>query len=132
MLRRILLGATAGAAGTTALNALIYADMALRGRPARSSPAEVVERAADEADVVIAGDGVGREDGVTALGAVSGIAVGVGIGAAYGLVSSRRPPAGGSRGSRPWGAAMAASDLPATRLGVTSPSRWTSRTGSAW
>ncbi len=34
--RRLLLGAAAGAAGTTALDAVTYLDMALRGRPASS------------------------------------------------------------------------------------------------
>ncbi len=40
----VLLGAAAGAAGATALNALTYVDMAVRGRPASSTPETTVER----------------------------------------------------------------------------------------
>ena len=35
---RLLAGIAAGAAGTTALNATTYLDMALRGRPASRTP----------------------------------------------------------------------------------------------
>ncbi len=44
LLRSALLGAAAGAAGTTALNAVAYLDMAVRGRPASSTPEDTVER----------------------------------------------------------------------------------------
>jgi len=42
-MKKFARGAVAGAAGTTALNAVGYADMALRGRPASSVPARVAE-----------------------------------------------------------------------------------------
>jgi hypothetical protein len=42
MLKHILRGVAAGAAGTTALNAVTYLDMVLRGRGASSTPEESV------------------------------------------------------------------------------------------
>ena len=41
MLRETLTGTAAGAVGTVALNVTTYADMAIRGRPPSSVPAEV-------------------------------------------------------------------------------------------
>jgi hypothetical protein len=38
MLRGVLVGTLAGAAGTVALNIVTYADMAVRGRPASEPP----------------------------------------------------------------------------------------------
>ena len=38
----MLRGAAAGAAGTTALNVVTYLDMAVRGRPASSTPERTV------------------------------------------------------------------------------------------
>ena len=40
-------GALAGAAGTTALNAATYLDMALRGRPASDSTEQLVEKTSE-------------------------------------------------------------------------------------
>jgi hypothetical protein len=45
MLGKALKGAMAGAAGTTALNAVTYMDMVVRGRGASSTPEQVVEDA---------------------------------------------------------------------------------------
>src|SRR3569833_2837053 len=41
---RMIAGLLAGAAGTTALNAVTYGDMALRGRPASEVPERLVDR----------------------------------------------------------------------------------------
>src|SRR5438067_2422237 len=46
MVRGILVGTLAGAAGTVALNIVTYADIALRGRPASEAPAKVAEMVA--------------------------------------------------------------------------------------
>ncbi|MCP9968874.1 hypothetical protein LUX57_29935 [Actinomadura madurae] len=46
---RLTRGLAAGAAGTTALNLVTYLDMAVRGRPASSTPEQSVERLADVA-----------------------------------------------------------------------------------
>ncbi|MFD0788202.1 hypothetical protein ACFQZ8_30185, partial [Micromonospora azadirachtae] len=44
-------GAIAGAVGSTVLNVVTYLDMALRGRPASSTPEQVVGRLTDIAHV---------------------------------------------------------------------------------
>ena len=46
MLENLIKGAMAGLAGTTALNAATYLDMVWRGRPASSTPEQVVEELA--------------------------------------------------------------------------------------
>lgn len=125
-----LLGAVAGAAGTLALDVASYGDMAVRGRSASDLPAEVIRRAAKRVGV----DALGKDDEDsgpelkarrTALGALSGYGVGVGIGMLYGAL-------------RPWtravplplaalalGAlAMAAADVPAVQLEATNPREW--------
>lgn len=125
MLRRLLRGAAAGAAGVTATNLLTYADMTVRGRPASSAPEEAVEQLAGRAGVTIPGDTQARGNRVTGLGALAGIGVGVGIGGLYGLLAPaavrRHPaPAGVLLGA----AAMAAADVGLVRLGLTDPRKW--------
>jgi hypothetical protein len=44
IMRAIGWGLVAGAAGTTALNAITYLDMAIRGRPASDTPERTIER----------------------------------------------------------------------------------------
>ena len=125
MIPQTLRGAAAGAAGTTALNAITYLDMAWRGRPASSTPQDTVERAAAEVGVDVPGEGDDRNNRVSAIGSLTGLATGVGVGAAYGLLTSfgRRPPA--------WagalitaGAALVGANGPMTALGVTDPRTW--------
>jgi hypothetical protein len=72
-----LLGAAAGAAGTTALNALTYVDMAARGRPASSTPQTSVERLFEVAHVPIPGDEQTRENRVSDVGRLTGQLAGV-------------------------------------------------------
>lgn len=124
-MRPLLLGAAAGAAGTTALNAVTYLDMAARGRPASSTPEQVVEQMLGKAGVEIPGEGEAQDNRRTALGALSGIATGVSVGCAYGVLRSVgvRPPlsvAGPLLGL----AAMAGVDVPIVRLGLTDPRTW--------
>jgi len=124
-MRPLLLGAAAGAAGTTALNAVTYLDMAGRARPASSTPEQVVEQLLDKAGVGIPGEGEAQENRKTALAALSGIATGVAVGCAYGLLRSVgiRPPlsvAGPLLGL----AAMAGADVPIVKLGLTDPRTW--------
>jgi hypothetical protein len=150
MANRIVAGLVAGAAGTLALNVTSYLDMLVRGRPASRLPAEVAGKIADEiglpldfdyedpdagddgADTTQDGGGAPDDDALAnrqeALGALLGMANGLGIGVAYGLVRLilPRPPtwiAGAALGA----AAMAGSDYPATRLGLTEPSDWSSQ-----
>jgi hypothetical protein len=125
MIRSMLRGAVAGAAGTTALNAVTYLDMTVRGRPASSTPEKTVEQVADELDTRIPGSEEQQEARKSALGALLGIAAGTGVGAAFGLVRGmglRLPawlaaPAAGA-------VAMAAGNGPMVALGVTDPRSW--------
>jgi len=81
LLRRLMGGAAAGAAGTTALNAATYLDMAVRGRPPSTLPDEMAGRLADRLGLDL-GDGEAARHRRSALGALLGPAAGVGIGAA--------------------------------------------------
>ncbi len=125
MWREVARGTAAGAAGTTALNAITYIDMAWRGRPASDTPTKTAEALADVTDTRIPGEGDASENRAAALGALAGIVTGVGVGAAYGLVRGLglRPPlwAGVVCTSL---AALAGSNGPMTLLGVTDPRTW--------
>lgn len=144
MANRIVAGAIAGAAGVVALNAAGYLDMLLRGRPASDLPARVAGKLADEMGLPLDlnSDADSDDDDVSelgdedepdapanrreALGALLGLANGVGIGVCYGIARLilPRPPAW-LAGTALGAAAMAASDYPATRLGLTEPRDWT-------
>lgn len=135
----LIAGVVAGGAGTLALNVTTYLDMLLRGRPASKLPARMAGRLADEAGISLnfEGDSPGQGENLQAgsppdnrreaLGALLGYANGLGIGLGYGVARLLLPRlplwlAGGILGS----AAMAASDVPATRLGLTRPQDWSS------
>jgi uncharacterized membrane protein len=123
--RGLLRGAAAGAAGSTALNAVTYLDMAVRGRPASDAPEQVVRRLAGKAGVELPGGRRERANRLAALGPVAGIATGVGVGALAGVLRSagvRLPTAVG--GPLLGAAAMLASDLPLAALGVSDPRSW--------
>lgn len=122
MLENLVQGAMAGLAGTTALNAATYLDMVWRGRPASSTPEQVVEELAKRSGRAIPGDGQQRPNRLQALGALVGIATDVAVGAAAGQlhgVARRLGPVLGS--AVVGGAAMAATDVGMYRLGVTDP-----------
>src|SRR5437763_3249027 len=84
MLKRLMQGAAAGAAGTTALNAATCLDMVLRARPSSSTPEQAVEKLAERAGTGIPGEAEERQNRLQGLGALSGLAVGVLIGALAG------------------------------------------------
>lgn len=122
----LLRGAAAGAAGTTALNAVTTLDVAVRDRPSSDAPAQVVAGLADRAGAPLPRRRADRERLFAALGPVAGTATGVGIGAAAGVLRTagvRLPAAVG--GPLLGLAAMAASDGPIAALGVSDPHRWT-------
>lgn len=125
MVRAMLRGAAAGAAGTTALNAVTYLDMAWRARPASSTPSDTVDEAVARTPLDVPGEGEDRDNRVSAVGALTGLATGVGVGAAYGLARAAglRPPtwAGALLASA---AALVGSNGPMTALGVTDPRTW--------
>jgi hypothetical protein len=118
-------GAAAGAAGTTALDAVTYLDMVVRGRGASSTPERTVEKLAEKAHLPIPGEGDTRQHRLQGLGALSGIAAGVGVGVLAGLARTAgfRPPAW--LGCVATGvAAMTGANGPMTVLGITDPRTW--------
>jgi len=132
----LLHGAAAGAAGTTALNAATYLDMAVRGRGSSSAPQELVKAVADRADVEVPGEKEERDNRLAGLGPLSGIGVGVIIGAAAGLVLGALR----KRGFTPpapiavtliGAAAMASSDVPLKVFGISDPSEWEAKDWAA-
>ncbi|MGP3757225.1 hypothetical protein [Streptomyces sp. IBSNAI001] len=127
MIRSIVRGCAAGAAGTTALNAVTYADMAVRGRPTSSVPETVVDRIATRLGHPVPLTDA-RDNRLTGLGALSGIAVGTGTGAAMSLLHRagvRMPVWLG--GALTGALAMALTDAPIARLGVSDPRTWSAR-----
>lgn len=79
--RLALCGAAAGAAGTTALNAVTYIDRAIRGRPSSSTPETTVETLSSKTHVPIPGGEVARQNRVSGLGPLSGLLARGGTGA---------------------------------------------------
>jgi uncharacterized membrane protein len=115
----------AGAAGTTVLNAVGYADMALRGRPASSTPDQVAERLARLSGLSIPGTGQAWQNRREGLGALAGIATGVAVGVAAGQVRGALRRLGPFAGPAViGGAAMLATDLTVAALGVSDPRTW--------
>ncbi|NHA69991.1 hypothetical protein [Phycicoccus flavus] len=121
---RVLRGAIAGAAGTTALNAATYLDMAVRGRGTSSAPQDTVEAMADKAGVDVPGEGDTRDNRVAGLGPLLGLATGIGIGALLGAFGEDRRPGFAATAALATLGAMAGSDAPMAALGVTDPRTW--------
>jgi hypothetical protein len=121
----LLIGAAAGAAGTTTLDAVTYLDMAIRGRPASTTPQRTVEALATLVHVTVPGTGDVLANRLTGLGALTGYTAGVGIGIVLGLAYALgwRPGLLGA-----WLAAtllaLIATNAPMTMLGVTDPRTW--------
>jgi hypothetical protein len=120
-----LRGAAAGAAGTTALDIVTYLDMAVRGRPASSTPENTVEKLAGAVHVPIPGDEKTRPNRLTGLGALTGLVAGVGVGVLVGLARAagvRSSPLVGT--ALITGGVLVATNGPMTVLGVTDPRTW--------
>ena len=121
----MLRGAAAGAAGSTALNAVTYLDMAVRGRGTSSTPEDTVEKLAETAHVPIPGEGDIRQNRVQGLGPLMGLVAGIGVGVLGGIVR-----ASGYRSATPVGVTLTtlgvlvAANGPMTALGVTDPRTW--------
>jgi hypothetical protein len=133
MVFQLLRGVAAGAAGTTALNAATYLDMVLRARPASTTPEETVRRTQERADLSLSDEGPESEaagNRRSGLGALMGIAVGLGTGAVYALIRPRLRTAPVAVGGLAAGVlANIGSAGPMTALGVTDPRKWTA---SSW
>src|SRR3954469_8581091 len=115
-------GAAAGAAGTTALNAVTYPDMAVRGGPAAPPPGEAGEKRPSAAGLEVPGDDETRRNRLAGLGPLTGIATGVGVGVLAVLLAPRLslPVLAGAFAT----AAMAGANGPMTVLGITDPRSW--------
>lgn len=128
--RPVLAGIAAGAAGTTALNLVTYLDMVLRGRPSSSTPEETVRRSEELVHVELPGDDDIAANRRSGVGALLGIAAGLGTGALYGLA---RPALGRMplplRGVVAGLAANVGTTGPMAALGVTDPRDWS---GDSW
>ena len=129
MLRETLTGTAAGAVGTVALNVTTYADMAIRGCPPSSVPAEVAGKVTGKAGIDLSEEGSNGDDTAqnrrSGLGALMGYVTGLGVGTACGLVRLLLGDVSVPRVGVVLGlAAMAGSDVPATTLGVTNPAKW--------
>ncbi|WP_433222594.1 hypothetical protein ACQP00_23905 [Dactylosporangium sp. CS-047395] len=125
-------GALAGAAGTTALNAASYLDMAVRGRPASNTPQDMVQKLADDTGVPVPGDDETRTNRLQGLGPLFGIGVGMAVGALAGVVHTALAKRG--RALPPaveialiGGAAMATSDVPLKLFGISDPKTWSAK-----
>jgi hypothetical protein len=57
-----------GAAGTTALNAVTYLDMAVHGRPSSSTPEDTFEALSSKTHVPVPGEGDTRQNRLQGLG----------------------------------------------------------------
>jgi hypothetical protein len=120
-----LRGAAAGAAGTTALNAVTYLDMTVRGRGTSSTPERTVEALAAKAHVPIPGDEEHRANRIAGLGPVTGLAAGIGVGTGVGLLRAsgfRSQPLVGTLLTTL--GVLVASNGPMTALGITDPRTW--------
>lgn len=127
MRRDLLAGMAAGAAGTTALNAVTYLDMVARARPASSTPEQTVRRAEELTGVRLGTDPDGEpaENRRAGLGALLGIGAGLGTGAIYGLLRPRMRRA--PRMLLALGVGLAANvgtTGPMAALGITDPRSW--------
>ena len=120
-----LRGAAAGAAGSTALNAVTYLDMVVRGRGTSSTPEQTVEKLAELAHVQIPGDDETRSNRVQGLGPITGLVAGVGVGVVVGLVRAagyRSQPLVGTLLTTL--GVLVAANGPMTVLGITDPRTW--------
>lgn len=118
-------GAAAGAAGTTALNVITYLDMAVRGRPASTTPDKTVKALARLFHLTVPGSGDVMTNRIAGLGALTGYAAGIGIGVLLGIACSL-----GWRPGRLAATLVAAvgaligTNGPMMALGVTDPRTW--------
>ena len=95
MRHRILAGAAAGAVGTTALNAVTFLDMAVRARPAGSTPEDTVRKSEDVTGMALSKQGLDSDQANnrrSALGSLLGIAAGLGTGPSTASCGRQAPP----------------------------------------
>ncbi|MEU6204954.1 hypothetical protein ABZ814_15385, partial [Micromonospora musae] len=116
-------GAIAGAVGSTVLNVVTYLDMALRGRPASSTPEQVVDRLAKIAHLSL-GPADSAENRRSGLGPLIGYATGVAAGVGFALLSRGRRQPLALAGPLVGAGVMVMSNAPMTVLRITDPRTW--------
>jgi len=123
--RPLLRGAAAGTAGTTALNVVGYADIALRGRPASTAPETTVRRLAEKLHVKIPGEGQALDNRVVGLASLTGFAVGIAMGTVLSLTRAAgwRPSKATEYAAVTVGA-LICTNGPLAALGVSDPRTW--------
>jgi hypothetical protein len=128
--RTLRAGLVAGAAGTLALEAATYLDMAVTGRPRSDIPDQAAGQLARalRLDVTARGGEAAAAHRRTGMGALLGHATGTGLALVYALIRGRTGPvptplAGVALAI----AAMAAGDLPPILSGTSDPRRWGAR-----
>ena len=132
MTPRLLAGAVrglaAGALGTSALNAITYGDMVIRGRPPSTTPEDTVRKALEAIGVRVPGDAQARQSRLSGLGALGGLATGSALGAVLGTlrVLGLRPNllAGSLAASV---LAMVGANTPLAALRVSDPRQWSAQ-----
>jgi hypothetical protein len=119
-------GLVSGAAGTTALYAATYVDMAVRGRPESDTPKQSVQRLSEVLHVPLPGNEESRDARATGIGGALGQSVGLTIGLVLGgLRALGWPRSRAGRIGVGWALAMTMGNGPMTVLGVTDPRAWT-------
>ena len=125
LIRNLFVGAAAGAAGTTALNAATYVDMVVRARPASSTPQETVRKLSESTGIAIPGDDEQQKNRIEGLGPLLGISAGVLTGAVLGVARGLGwRPSAFTAALVPAAVALVAGNAPMTVLKVTDPRKW--------
>jgi hypothetical protein len=108
-----------------ALNAVTYLDMAVRGRPASSTPEESVKKLAAATGVTIPGDAEHRGNRISALGPLLGLGTGIAVGGVLGVARAAGWAPGRIVGAVvAGGAALVAANAPMVMLKVTDVRTW--------
>ena len=127
---RLLTGLTsgmiAGAAGSTALNAFSYTKQAFNGQPSSATPDQAAQAVIQSVGGEVPGTPAKKAARLEGLGPLSGLGVGLGIGALAGMLRAAgikipMPAAPVVLGL----GAMAVSDGVMTAVGITEPRTWT-------
>ncbi|MFC6707070.1 hypothetical protein [Flexivirga alba] len=124
MLQTIALGLRAGAAGTTVLSLVTYADMAARGRPSSSAPEQLAARMAGTIGIPLRKGEQQAEARAQGWGALLGIGSGLVAGVTCSFLVRRCRPRDVVLATVLSAGVMLASDVPLVAAGLTDPRTW--------